>query len=260
MQADELERRIAQFSHWHYTFEFDGGISTPIYREDHINRHEQRRRYFFDALLAVAGGSLAGRRVLDLGCNAGWWSLLALEAGAAFVLGIDAQQEFIDQAELVFEAKGVDRSRFRFERRNMFAGALDEAFDVVLCLGVMEVTARPLQLFELIAASGAELVVIDSGLSRARSSFFELARLDDQQPRVDGELTLVPTREAVVELAGEFGYTAVPLARNMTDYTGMDDYRSGRRLAFICSKGPSLDALAAEGARSRPGWLGRLGR
>src|SRR5207244_13180843 len=51
------------------------------------------------------GGSLQGRRVLDLECNAGLWSLLALQAGAEFVLGTAGRRMFIEQAEFVFEAK-----------------------------------------------------------------------------------------------------------------------------------------------------------
>ena len=56
-----------------------------------VNRHQQRRSYFFDPLVNALGGSLRGRRVLDLGCSAELWSLLALQAGAEFVLGIDGR-------------------------------------------------------------------------------------------------------------------------------------------------------------------------
>jgi SAM-dependent methyltransferase len=255
VDEEQLRDRIAEFARWHYRFEFDGGISTHVPDVGRINRQEQRRRYFFDALLSVTGGSLAGRRVLDLGCNAGLWSLAALEAGAEFVLGIDAQAVFIEQAQLVFEAKRIERSRFAFECRDIFGGERPSGFDVVLCLGVMEVTARPVELFELMRASGAELVVVDTGLARAGSSYFELARLDDQQPRVDHDVALVPTRHAVVELANEFGYQIVALARNITDYAGMEDYRRGRRLAFVCSQGPSLASLAREPEVGGPAWL-----
>jgi hypothetical protein len=57
---------------------------------------------------------------------------------------------------------------------------------------------------------------------------------------------LVPTREAVVDLAGQFGFKAVPLLPEVSDYTGMSDYRSQRRVAFICSRTLALDDLAEE--------------
>jgi len=246
VQTHELHERIAAFPRWHYRFEFEGGVSTPVVDPGKVNRHEQRRRYFFDALLQVTGGSLAGRRVLDLGCNAGWWSLQALQADADFVLGVDIRQESVDQANLVFAAKGVDPSRYGFQRGDVLADDLGGPFDVVLCLGLMEHLARPVELFERIAATGAALVVLDTALSGARSSFFEVAHLDE--PDAYGELVLVPTRDAVLELAARYGYETVALARNMTDYAGLEDYRRLRRLAFICSRGPSLAALPREAA------------
>jgi tRNA (mo5U34)-methyltransferase len=254
LQPQELQERIAAFDRWHYRFEFDDGVSTPVPDRGRVNRHEQRRRYFFEALLRVTGGSLRGRRVLDLGCNAGFWSLHAIEAGADFVLGVDARQVHIDQAKLVFEAKGVDPDRYRFERGNVFGHELGERFDVVLCLGLMEHVARPVELFELMTGVGAELIVIDTALSRARSSCFEVSSLDEPRDVVDCSMVLVPTRQAVIELAGQFGFKAVPLARNVTDYAGMDDYRRGRRLAFVCAKGVALDALPREEEPSDAPW------
>ena len=155
MQADELERRIAAFPGWYYFFEFDNGVTTPALDPGTFNRHRQRRAYFFQPLLALCGGSLHGRRVLDLGCNAGFWSLQALEAGADFVLGVDARQMHVDQANLVFEAKGTDPSRYRFETGNVFEHELAERFDVVLCLGLLDHVAKPVELFELMTRAGA---------------------------------------------------------------------------------------------------------
>src|SRR5438067_2455320 len=84
------------------------------------------------AFIGVNGGSLAGRRVLDLGCNAGYWSLAAIEAGADFVLGIDGRQMHIDQANLVFEARGVDPARYSFQTANIFDHDFGGEFHIVL--------------------------------------------------------------------------------------------------------------------------------
>jgi tRNA (mo5U34)-methyltransferase len=249
MDAQQLTERIAAFPRWHYQFEFEGGVSTPIAKPAEANRHEQRKRYFFDALVKIHGGSLAGRRVLDLGCNAGFWSLQAIEAGADFVLGVDGREMHVEQANLVFEAKGVDPSRYRFEEANIFAHDFSEQFDIVLCLGLMYHISKPVELFEIFDGVGAEVVVIDTSVSFAPSAFFQVSRdrnLDDPRNAVDYEIVLVPTRGAIIELAAQFGFRTVCLAHNMTDYTGMSDYRIQRRLAFICAKSVSLDALPIE--------------
>jgi tRNA (mo5U34)-methyltransferase len=256
LDANDLEERIAEFPWWNYRFDFDNGVSTPVSARSTINRTEQRRRYFFDALLQVVGGTLAGHRVLDLGCNAGMWSLQAIEAGADFVLGIDGLEMPIEQARLVFETKGVDTARYRFERRDMFEDRLAEQFDVVLALDIMDQVAKPVELFEIIAGTGAQVAVIETAVSLASYSYFEVARLQDPIYEGDEQMVLLPTPDAVVDLARELGFRTVALARNMTDYTGMEDYRRGRRLAFVCSRGPALDALAVEPRRrERPSWL-----
>ena len=56
MATDDLQARIDAFPVWHYRFELDGA-TTPIFRPDAVNRHEQRRRMAFDPLVEVAGGT-----------------------------------------------------------------------------------------------------------------------------------------------------------------------------------------------------------
>jgi hypothetical protein len=57
-----------------------------------------------------------------------------------------------------------------------------------------------------------------------------------------------------VELASQFGFKTVALELNISDYSGMGDYRRGRRLAFVCSKSLPLDRLAAEKDQSIVPW------
>jgi len=265
MEPQELKDRIDAFPRWHYRFEFEGGVRTPVAYEGQANRHSERRRYFFEALLGLLGGSLAGHRVLDLGCNAGFWSLQAVEAGADFVLGVDARADFIEQARLVFEAKSVPGERHRFATANVFDGpgfaaAGEGPFDVVLCLGLLDVTARPLELFELMSGLGGELIVLDTGISRMSPALFEVAAIGEPANVVDHELTLLPSRRAVIELAEELGYECVALAHEMLDYTGLEDYRRGQRIAFICSKKLGLGTLTAAPEQTvLPWWAQSLG-
>lgn len=256
MNRDELEDRIADFTQWTYKFEFENGATTPLFDGGMINRQKQRRRYFFDALVAALGGSLAGRRVLDLGCGSGFWSLAALAAGAEFVLGLDSESSCIAQANLVFEASGIDASRYRFEQADVFAHELSERFDVVLCLALMHHVARPVELFARMSGVGAEMIVIETELARSTSSMFAVSSLPARKAAAH-RVVLIPSRGALVDLAADYGYSALALERNMTDYTGMKDYRSQRRLAFLCTKDGNLQGLAAEPPPT-PWWLGPL--
>ncbi len=255
MEAEEARRRIAEFARWDYEFEFDGGLSTPSSDRGRINRQTQRYAYFFKRLLDLNGGSLSGLRVLDLGCNAGYFSLAAIDAGARFVHGVDIDADFIEQARLVFELNGVERQRYRFDRGDALERAFDSDFDVVLCLGLLDHVDRPVELFDAIAASGAELVVIDTEVSRARSSLFEVSRLYHARNVVGDGLVLIPSRQAVGELAERHGFKTVALELNVSDFTGMSDYRRKRRCAFIGSRRIELGALPAERQTRTPWWI-----
>jgi tRNA (mo5U34)-methyltransferase len=245
VEPEELRRRISAFPRWHYRFEFANGVSTPVGDRAQINRQRQRYAYFFERLLTAAGGSLRGRRVLDLGCNAGFWSLAAHDAGAEFVMGIDFNEEYIEQARLVFEASGVDSHGYQFQQGDVFTQQLSRGFDVVLCLGLIDQVDRPVELFELMTAAGAELIVIDSNVSRARTSVFEVTTLYSTRDVPGDGLVLIPSRQAVADLAKRHGLETVALALEMTDPAGMSGYRRERRCAFICSR-QSLSGLPVE--------------
>ncbi len=251
MNAQEISRRIAEFPRWHYQFDL-GGVRTPIFDERVNHAHQHRKRYFFDPFVEFCGGSLKGRRVLDLGCNAGWWSLLAARAGADFVTGIDGRDMHVDQSEFVFQASGIERKRYRFLKKNIFELDMRElgSFDVVFCLGLMYHISKPVELLENISRVNTDLLLIDTTLSQKEGALFEIAREDLEEPRhaVDYELVLLPTKQAVVECAKQFGYkTAVlkPPASPKEDPIGAENFRRGARRAFVCAKRSDLSTFPA---------------
>ncbi|MDQ4064911.1 MAG: class I SAM-dependent methyltransferase, partial [Actinomycetota bacterium] len=152
MDTAEIKERVDSFERWHYRFDLDG-VQTPIWDESRINRHQQRKSYLFDPLRAIYGGSLVGKRVLDIGCNAGFWSLAAIESGCDYVLGLDGRQMHVDQANFVFEVKGIERDRYRFITGDIFKTDLLEhgRFDIVLCLGLLYHVSKHMNLLEIIS-------------------------------------------------------------------------------------------------------------
>lgn len=247
--VERLREQVASFPQWHYEFDLQG-VRTPIFERAHVNRHAQRRDYFFEPLTRLCGGSLAGKRVLDLGCNAGFWSLAAIEAGAEFVLGIDGRQMHVDQANLVFDAKGVDPARYRFQLSDIFQLELaDDPFDIVLCLGLLYHVSKPFELMERIDRWSDDLLVIDTTLdARVNGAYFRIVGqdLDDPRSAVDRAVALHPTSRAVKRLTETYGYRCVMLRPRFTSWEGAQTYRDGRRRAFMCAKRTALDGLDAE--------------
>ncbi len=245
----DVQRRIAEFPRWRYQIDL-GGHATPVTEPTFANRHAQRKAYFFRALVELCGGSLAGKRVLDLACNAGFWSLAAIEAGCEHVLGIEGRQVYVDQANFVCEAKRIDPARYAFRRASVqeaVAGDLG-SFDVVLCLGLLYHVSQHMTLLERIAALNTDLLVIDTEISRRVGSLLEVRHEapDERGSSIDHELVMVPTRQAVTDMVRQLGYASVVLRPRFTDWTGAGDYRHGWRRAFVCAKRTSLAPLAAE--------------
>lgn len=243
VDADALRQRVEAFDWWNYAIDLGGGVTTPVREPSSVNRHEQRRRYFFDALVRACDGGLAGKRVLDLGCNAGFWSLAAIEAGADHVHGVDGRSVHVEQATLVFEAKGVPHHRWSFEVADVLD--LDRApgtFDVVLCLGLLYHVDRPVDLLRLVASAQPEIAVVDTVITPHAAPLLSLVREDDTRPvdTIRSGLVMSPSAAAVHLMARTAGFPhVVTLApTTFTDWTGADEYRTGYRRAFLLSRSP----------------------
>ena len=234
-----LAARIAAFPLWHYAFDLRGH-STVTPGVTQARRHEARLSYLLDPLVEACGGSLGNLRVLDLGCNAGFWSLHALRRGAAFVQGVDARRTNIEQAELVFEVEGVGATRFHFVEADLFAVDWSAwgTFDVVLCLGLLCHVNRPVELLARIAATGASRVVIDTRLSRLSGEALELNYDASNDPRnaVAPGFTFWPTQGAVAALAADHGFETRLLEPDFADWAECEDYHDGRRRGFLLTR------------------------
>ncbi|MCK6528776.1 TIGR04290 family methyltransferase [Myxococcota bacterium] len=86
---------------------------------------------------------LAGATVLDIGCNAGFYSFEMARRGAD-VLGIDVDERYLRQAQWA-APRLAPEGRVRFERRDVYSLARWEGrFDVVLFMGVFYHLRHPL--------------------------------------------------------------------------------------------------------------------
>jgi SAM-dependent methyltransferase len=205
-----------------------------------VRRHAQRLSYLLDPLVAQCGGSLSGLRVLDLACNAGFWSLAVLRRGADFVLGVDARKMHLEQAALVFGVEGIDSSRYRFVEADLMTsdwGAWGR-FDVVLCLGLLYHVNRPVELFARIASTGARHVLVDTALSQLPGASLELHYESSADPRnaIASGFTFWPTRAAVAALASDHGYDARSLDPAFATWSECEDYRDGQRCGFLLTR------------------------
>lgn len=254
--ASDLEKRIASLSPWHYRFRFPGGVETPVRDPAWSNRHAQRYNYFFSPLLAEHPSLFAGARVLDLGCNAGFWTLKALEAGAREVIAVDARELHLQQLRLVLEQYQIEEDRCLLQQGNIFD--LDFAtfgdIDIVLCLGLLYHIAKPFELLERIASLQPRLLLIDTKISRSPQAILEVLPepMDDPRMAADWGVVTVPSATALTQMAQTLGFRVEQRTPDFSDWTGATDYREGDRLAFWCWQDSSGVTPLSSGVSTQP--------
>src|SRR5690348_2510957 len=142
MDVEEMRRRAAALGEWFHNIDL-GGVSTA---PNHFlgDYPAVKWRQFAHAI----PDDLTGLSVLDIGCNGGFYSIEMKRRGAARVLGIDADEDYLAQARFACEATGQD---IEFRRLSVYdVGTVGETFDLVIFMGVLYHLRHPLLALDLI--------------------------------------------------------------------------------------------------------------
>jgi tRNA (mo5U34)-methyltransferase len=141
-QNQIIAERIAELGPWFHNMTLSGIQTAPNhFLGDYPNVKFER---FRDTIPK----DLTGKTVLDIGCNAGFYSLEMKRRGAERVLGIDTDEHYLRQARFAAEVAEAD---IEFLRMPVWQIAdLREKFDIVIFMGVLYHLRHPLLALDLI--------------------------------------------------------------------------------------------------------------
>ena len=139
-----LREEVARLAPWYHNIDLGGGIRTA---PDHFLGDYPR--FKFERFAHALPADLTGKSVLDIGCNAGFYSVEMKRRGARRVVGIDSDERYLAQARLACAALGYDGIEFRLLSVYDVA-ALGERFDLVIFMGVLYHLRHPLLALDLI--------------------------------------------------------------------------------------------------------------
>jgi tRNA (mo5U34)-methyltransferase len=117
---------------------------------------------------------LSGKSVLDIGCNAGFYTLEMKRRGARRVVGIDSDDRYLAQARFAADVEGAEGVEFR--RLDVYdVAALGERFDLVLFMGVLYHLRHPLLALDLIREHVAGGTLVFQSMQRGSRAAGEVA-------------------------------------------------------------------------------------
>jgi tRNA (mo5U34)-methyltransferase len=168
---EEIGRRIQELGEWFHNMNLGGVQTAPgHFLGDYPNT---KWRTFAHAI----PDDLSGRTVLDIGCNAGFYSIEMKRRGAERVLGIDFDPAYLAQARFAAEIAGCD---IEFRQMSVYDVAqLRESFDIVLFMGVLYHLRHPLLALDLIHEHVVRDAMIFQSMQRGSG---EVEPLDSDYP------------------------------------------------------------------------------
>jgi tRNA (mo5U34)-methyltransferase len=168
MTRDEIENQVRRLGPWFHNLDLAGVQTAPEHFLGDYPRVKWQR--FAHAI----PDNLADKTVLDIGCNGGFYSIEMKRRGAARVVGIDSDNDYLLQARLAAEICGVD---IELRKLSVYdVGALAEKFDVVLFMGVLYHLRHPLLALDLIRRHVAKDLFVFQSMQRGSN---EVASLED---------------------------------------------------------------------------------
>jgi tRNA (mo5U34)-methyltransferase len=166
-RATTVRERIEALAPWFHNLQLAGISTAP----DHFLGDYPAFKWqcFADAIPE----DLTGWTVLDIGCNAGFYSLEMKRRGADRVVGIDSDERYLQQAALAAEVTGLP-----LELHNMSVygiARLRQRFDLVLFMGVLYHLRHPLLALDLIRAHAVKDTLVFQSLQRGSAIIANVA-------------------------------------------------------------------------------------
>lgn len=163
----EVEKQIKSLGWWYQHFELPSGVWTGSGQEPSY-RPETR----WKLLEPYLPTNLNGQTVLDVGGNAGYFSIQMKLRGAKRCVLVDPYVEFVRQAEYVAKEFGVELEIVN-EDVHIFCLTTDERFDYVLFLGLFYHLKYPVLVLDRLAEMTKQRIFFQSHLIGSEEDTYE---------------------------------------------------------------------------------------
>ena len=167
MPETDLRQHVERLGPWFHNIDLFGVKTAPGHFLGDYPAQKWRR--FAGAVPA----DLAGKSVLDIGCNGGFYAIEMKRRGAARVLGVDWDEAYLAQARFAAKVLGLD---IEYRKLSVYdVASLEERFDLVLFMGVLYHLRHPMLALDLIREHVARDVLVFQSMQRGSREVAEVA-------------------------------------------------------------------------------------
>jgi tRNA (mo5U34)-methyltransferase len=174
---EEIRRRVSELGDWFQNMNLAGVQTAP---QHFLGDYPSCKWQAFEHAIPA---DLSGKTVLDIGCNAGFYSLEMKRRGAERVVGIDSDPVYLAQARFAAEVTGAE---IEFRQLDVYdVEKLGEKFDLVLFMGVLYHLRHPLLALDLLWEHAAADTLVFQSLMRGGR---DVLPLEDDYPFWETEI------------------------------------------------------------------------
>jgi tRNA (mo5U34)-methyltransferase len=166
VNREDLLDGIRRLDPWFHCIELAPGVLTKT--ESVAGEPADHPRETWDIIKNCLPVNLSGKSVLDVGCNAGFYSVEAKRRNAGRVLGVDAMRREIMQADFVRRALGLE---IEFRPLSVYDLSVSSVgrFDVTLALGLIYHLKHLVLGLEKLAQVTKDTLIVETALLPKRS-------------------------------------------------------------------------------------------
>jgi tRNA (mo5U34)-methyltransferase len=155
-ERNAIASELAELGEWFHNLHLPGGIQTA---PQHPLGDFPARKW--SVLEGCVPADLSGYRVLDIGCNGGYYSF-ALAARGADVLGVDIDARYLAQARWASRQLGLANPPAFRELSVYRLLELDEHFDLIWFMGVAYHLRHPLLALDIVRSFSPQYLMFQT--------------------------------------------------------------------------------------------------
>ena len=161
MNHEEILKKIEELGPWFHAIDLGNGIVTK--KQSVAGEPADHPRGTWQIIAQCLPADLTGKRVIDVGCNAGFFSIEAKKRNAEYILGVDSQRREIRQAHFVRRVLGLDIHFRRLSVYDLSRHTVGQ-YDITLALGLIYHCKHAVLALERLFEITRDLLILETAI------------------------------------------------------------------------------------------------